>query len=126
MLWPKGALELAWRRARAAAGVDERPTFHGLRAMYLTAYTAAGAPMPLVMACGGHSSVKAAMEYQRNLSDLSSDEKKAMIARLVSKKDRKEFGRWCTRGAQAPETTNGLIGFLWREKFLIRPFVLWI
>ena len=24
------------------------------------------------------------------------------------------------------QTTNGLIGSLWRERFLIRPFVLWI
>lgn len=73
--------------------MDERLTFHGRRAMYLTAYTAAGAPMPLVMARGGHSSVKAAMEYQCNPSDLNGDEKEAIITRLVSKKDRKEFGR---------------------------------
>ncbi len=43
--------------------------------------------------------------------------------RVASEEDRTELGGRCTRRAGGPETTNGPIGFLWREKILIRPYV---
>jgi len=63
--------------AREAAG---RPDFrwHDFRHTHLTNFAATGAPLAEIMAEGGHSSVTAAMRYQRIVKDGRSDRMKLL------------------------------------------------
>ncbi|WP_233498853.1 site-specific integrase [Blastococcus sp. TF02A-26] len=54
-----------WQPAKAAARLPERATFHDLRAFSATAAARQGATVKELMHRLGHSSVAAAMKYQR-------------------------------------------------------------
>lgn len=57
--------QAVWQPARAAARLPQRATFHDLRALSATAAARQGATVEELMHRLGHSSVVAAMNYQR-------------------------------------------------------------